>query len=163
RRLQVGAQEPERMLARARHLEHGGGDVGADDAEAARRQVAADDAGAARHVEHEAAAVDVRERARGHALGEAEGQRGDEAAVPARPEGELARKPPLYYWAAAAALGALPERPELALRLPSAVLGTGAVLGTWATARAVWGAAAGLPAALVLATTFEWTRAAVSA
>ncbi len=83
--------------------------------------------------------------------------------VPARPEGELARKPPLYYWAAAAALGALPERPELALRLPSAVLGTGAVLGTWATARAVWGAAAGLPAALVLATTFEWTRAAVSA
>src|SRR5439155_12228027 len=72
-------------------------------------------------------------------------------------------KPPLYYWGAAAALGALPERPELALRLPSAVLGTGAVLGTWATARAVWGAAAGLPAALVLATTFEWTRAAVSA
>jgi len=72
--------------------------------------------------------------------------------VPARPEGELARKPPLYYWAAAGALGVLPERPELALRLPSAVLGTAAVLGTWATARAVWGAAAGLPAALVLAT-----------
>jgi len=89
--------------------------------------------------------------------------RSGEWLVPARPEGELARKPPLYYWAAAAALGALPERPELALRLPSAVLGTGAVLGTWATARAVWGAAAGLPAALVLATTFEWTRAAVSA
>ncbi|TMB53928.1 MAG: hypothetical protein E6J60_09180 [Deltaproteobacteria bacterium] len=83
--------------------------------------------------------------------------------VPARPGGELARKPPLYYWAAAGALGVLPERPELALRLPSAVLGTAAVLGTWATARAVWGAAAGLPAALVLATTFEWTRAAVSA
>ncbi len=83
--------------------------------------------------------------------------------VPARPEGELARKPPLYYWAAAGALGVLPERPELALRLPSAVLGTAAVLGTWATARAVWGAAAGLPAALVLATTFEWTRAALSA
>ena len=83
--------------------------------------------------------------------------------VPARPEGELARKPPLYYWAAAGALAALPERPELALRLPSAVLGTVAVLGTWVTARAVWGAAAGLPAALVLATTFEWTRAAVSA
>src|SRR5437870_6710904 len=89
--------------------------------------------------------------------------RSGEWLVPARPEGELARKPPLYYWAAAAALGALPERPEMALRLPSAVLGTGAVLGTWATARAVWGAAAGLPAALVLATTFEWTRAAMSA
>ncbi len=83
--------------------------------------------------------------------------------VPARPAGEPARKPPLYYWAAAGALRALPERPELALRLPSAVLATAAVLGTWATARAVWGAAAGLPAALVLATTFEWTRAAASA
>src|SRR5438128_2422278 len=82
---------------------------------------------------------------------------------PSTPAGELARKPPLYYWAAAGALAALPERPELALRLPSAVLGTVAVLGTWVTARAVWGAAAGLPAALVLATTFEWTRAAVSA
>src|SRR5207245_6588512 len=48
-------------------------------------------------------------------------------------------------------------------RLPSAVLGPAAGLGTGATARAVWAAAAGLPAALVLATTFEWTRAAVSA
>jgi 4-amino-4-deoxy-L-arabinose transferase-like glycosyltransferase len=83
--------------------------------------------------------------------------------VPARPDGEPARKPPLYYWAAAAATRALPDQPELALRLPSAVLATGAVLATWATARAVWGAPAGLPAALVLATTFEWTRAATSA
>src|SRR5947209_15582709 len=65
--------------------------------------------------------------------------------VPARPEGELARKPPLYYWAAAGALGVLPERPELALRLPSAVLGTAAVLGTWATARAVWAPRPGSP------------------
>jgi len=83
--------------------------------------------------------------------------------VPARPEGELARKPPLYYWAAASAARVLPARPELALRLPSAVLGTVGVLLTWATARSVWGAAAGLPAGLVLATTFEWTRAASSA
>src|SRR5439155_1582613 len=141
RGLQVGAQEPERVVALARHLEHGGRDVGADDTEAPRRQVAADDAGAARHVEHEPAAVHAREMLRSGAW-----------LVPARPEGELARKPPLYYWAAAGALGVLPERPELALRLPSAVLGTAAVLGTWATARAVWGAAAGLPAALVLAT-----------
>ena len=83
--------------------------------------------------------------------------------VPARPEGEPARKPPLYYWLAAAALRTVPERPELALRLPSATFASAAVLGTWATARAVWGSRAGLPAALVLATAFEWTRAATSA
>jgi 4-amino-4-deoxy-L-arabinose transferase-like glycosyltransferase len=83
--------------------------------------------------------------------------------VPARPEGEPARKPPLYYWSAALALGLLPGTPERALRLPSAVFATAAVLGTWATARTVWGPAAGLPAALVLATAFEWTRAATSA
>src|SRR5439155_1487294 len=83
--------------------------------------------------------------------------------VPARPDDEPARKPPLYYWAAAAALAALPDRPELALRLPSAALGAAAVLGTWATARAAFGSTAGLPAALVLATSFEWTRAATSA
>ena len=83
--------------------------------------------------------------------------------VPTRPEGEPARKPPLYYWSAAAALVALPARAELALRLPSAVLGTAAVLGTWAAARAAWGLPAGLPAALMLATAFEWTRAATSA
>src|SRR5207244_12333805 len=68
--------------------------------------------------------------------------------VPARPEGELARKPPLYYWAAAAALGALPERPDLARPLPSAVRGTGAGLGPWAAARAGGGDAGRPPAAL---------------
>src|SRR5206468_4372191 len=83
--------------------------------------------------------------------------------VPARPEGEPARKPPLYYWSAAPFLAALPARPELALRLPSAVLATAAVVAVWATARAAGGAAAALPAGLVLATAFEWTRAATSA
>ena len=83
--------------------------------------------------------------------------------VPARPDDEPARKPPLYYWVAAPALAALPDRPELALRLPSAALGGAAVLGTWATARAAFGATAGLPTALVLATSFEWARAATSA
>jgi 4-amino-4-deoxy-L-arabinose transferase-like glycosyltransferase len=83
--------------------------------------------------------------------------------VPARPDGEPTRKPPLYYWLAAATLRAVPAAPELALRLPSAALGTAAVLGTWATARATWGGPAGLPTALVLATAFEWMRAATSA
>jgi len=89
--------------------------------------------------------------------------RSGEWLVPSRPQGEPARKPPLYYWAAVGALRASPDRPELALRLPSAVLATAAVAGTWATARAAFGAAAGLPAALVLASAFEWTRALVAA
>ena len=83
--------------------------------------------------------------------------------VPVRPDDEPARKPPLYYWAAATALTLLPARPELALRLPSAALGAAAVLATWATARVGFGATVGLPAALVLATSFEWVRAATSA
>jgi 4-amino-4-deoxy-L-arabinose transferase-like glycosyltransferase len=83
--------------------------------------------------------------------------------VPARPDDEPTRKPPLYYWAAAPVLAALPDAPERALRLPSAVLATAAVLATWATARAAWGPASALPAALVLATAFEWVRAATSA
>jgi len=83
--------------------------------------------------------------------------------VPARPDGELARKPPLYYWAAAPALRALPARPELALRLPSAIGAIVATLATWAVTRATVSRAAALPAALVLATGFEWMRAATAA
>ncbi len=83
--------------------------------------------------------------------------------VPSRPDGELARKPPLFYWLAATVTTVLPDDRELAMRLPSALLGTGGVLATWATARVVVGATAGLPAALLLATTFEWTRAASTA
>jgi len=83
--------------------------------------------------------------------------------VPSRPDGELARKPPLYYWLAASMRSVLPGGEELLLRLPSAALGTAGVLATWATARAAVAPAAALPAALVLATSFEWTRAATQA
>src|SRR5581483_1142136 len=83
--------------------------------------------------------------------------------VPERPAGEVARKPPLYYWLAAICLRALPARPERALRLPSALGGTAGVLVTWVATRRAFGAPAGLPAALALATAFEWARAATSA
>jgi len=89
--------------------------------------------------------------------------RAGELLVPARPDGELTRKPPAFYWAAATSLAVLPERPELAVRLPSALFATGGVLVTWAVVRASVGAAAALPAALVLATTLEWIRAATIA
>jgi 4-amino-4-deoxy-L-arabinose transferase-like glycosyltransferase len=83
--------------------------------------------------------------------------------VPARPEGELTRKPPVFYWASATFLALLPDRPELAARLPSALLGTAGVLLTWAVVRASFGAAVALPAALILATALEWIRAATVA
>ena len=83
--------------------------------------------------------------------------------VPARPGGDLARKPPLYYWTAATTITLLPDPPERALRLPSALLGTAGVLVTWAAARRALPTGAALPAALILATSFEWTRAATSA
>jgi 4-amino-4-deoxy-L-arabinose transferase-like glycosyltransferase len=83
--------------------------------------------------------------------------------VPMRADGVPARKPPAYYWAASLAFAALPARPELALRLPSALLATLAVLVTWLVVRRTVDPLAALPAALVLATSFEWTRAAVSA
>src|SRR5262245_65493584 len=83
--------------------------------------------------------------------------------VPARPDGELTRKPPVFYWAAATALSLLPDRPELAARLPSALLGTAGVLLTWVVVRASFGAAVAFPAALMLATSLEWIRAATVA
>jgi 4-amino-4-deoxy-L-arabinose transferase-like glycosyltransferase len=83
--------------------------------------------------------------------------------VPARPDGELTRKPPAFYWAAATSLALQPGRPELAVRLPSALLATAGVLLTWAVARASFGAAVTLPAALMLATSLEWIRAATLA
>lgn len=83
--------------------------------------------------------------------------------VPMRPGGVPTRKPPAYYWAASVAFAALPARAELALRLPSVLFATLAVLLTWLVVRRRVDPAAALPAALVLATSFEWTRAAVSA
>src|SRR5262245_20069079 len=83
--------------------------------------------------------------------------------VPERPDGELTRKPPVFYWAAATALTLLPDRPELAARLPSAILATAGVLVTWAVVHATFGAAAAFGAALMLATTLEWIRAATIA
>ena len=83
--------------------------------------------------------------------------------VPARPDGELTRKPPVFYWASATSLALLPGRPELAARLPSALLGTAGVLLTWLVVRASFGTAVALPAALILATALEWIRAATVA
>ena len=83
--------------------------------------------------------------------------------VPIRPNGKLTRKPPLYYWVGAVAWRALPTAPERAVRLPSIVGGTIGVLATYATASLAVGASAAMPAAIVLATSFEWLRASTRA
>jgi 4-amino-4-deoxy-L-arabinose transferase-like glycosyltransferase len=67
------------------------------------------------------------------------------------PEQPYLDKPPLYFWLAAAADWAIGYRP-LAFRLWSGLLAWAAVLATVLTGRALYGAAAGLLAGLLLAT-----------
>ena len=52
---------------------------------------------------------------------------------------------------------------EFAIRFPSAALATIGVLLTYSTGVALWGVEAGVVAAIVLATSFEWSRAATTA
>ncbi len=76
----------------------------------------------------------------------------------------IASKPPLFHWLAAAVSrvggGAVTE---WTVRLPSVVLATGTVLFLGATARVPLGAGAAFAAMVVLASTFEWVRAASTA
>ena len=72
-------------------------------------------------------------------------------------------KPPLFHWLGALFSLAGGGISELTVRLPSALLATMGVLLTYAVGTAVWGAEAGLVAGIILATSFEWARAAVSA
>ena len=72
-------------------------------------------------------------------------------------------KPPLFHWlgALASRLGGEPN--ELTIRLPSALLAILGVLLTYYTGVALWGVEAGLLAGIILATSFEWFRAATTA
>jgi len=75
---------------------------------------------------------------------------------------EMTWKPPLFHW-----LGALTglvqgELNEWSLRLPSALLSLVGVLAVFAAGAALWSSRAGLVAALVLLTAFEWARAATN-
>ena len=72
-------------------------------------------------------------------------------------------KPPLFHWLGALFSLAGGGISELTIRLPSALLATTGVLLTYAVGTTVWGAEAGLVAGIILATSFEWARAAVSA
>lgn len=83
--------------------------------------------------------------------------------VPERDGDGSSKKPPLYHWLAAAALRAGVRPPELAVRLPSVMLGAAVVGTTAGIAATLHGPAAGVLGALALATSFEWFRAATQA
>jgi 4-amino-4-deoxy-L-arabinose transferase-like glycosyltransferase len=72
-------------------------------------------------------------------------------------------KPPLFHWLGALLSLAWGELSELTIRLPSALLAILGVLLTYYTGVALWGVEAGLVAAVILSTSFEWVRAATTA
>jgi hypothetical protein len=72
-------------------------------------------------------------------------------------------KPPLFHWLGALLALGWGELNELTIRLPSALLAIAGVLLTYLTGVSLWGVEAGLIAALILATSFEWVRAATTA
>ena len=83
--------------------------------------------------------------------------------LPLRNGTEIPSKPPLFHWLGALISHAFGRVNELTIRLPSAILATLGVLFTYLAGRRLWGKEAGLVAALVLTTSFEWWRAAITA
>ena len=80
--------------------------------------------------------------------------------LPLRNGTEVPSKPPLFHWLGGLVSLAFGEVDETTVRLPSAILATIALLCVFAFGRWQWGTSAGLCAALILATNFEWIRAA---
>lgn len=85
---------------------------------------------------------------------------GPSLVLPQRPELPIPAKPPLFHWLAAAATATGVRPVELAIRLPSVVLGAAGVALTAAVGATLHGPTAGVLAAVVLGTSFEWLRAA---
>ncbi len=83
--------------------------------------------------------------------------------LPLRNGDEIPAKPPLYHWLGAVVSKVANRVDEATTRFPSAFLGTLGVLLTYAAGVALWGRSAGLVAALVLSTSFEWRQAATAA
>jgi len=84
---------------------------------------------------------------------------GNGVVLPLRDGREIPSKPPLFHWLAATA--ATVVRPvELAMRLPSVVLGAASVALVAGLVGHASGAAAGVLTAAILASAFEWLRAA---
>lgn len=75
----------------------------------------------------------------------------------------IASKPPFFHWLGAGASAIAGQTTEWTVRLPSVVLCTMAVIAVGLVARDAFGPFGGLAAMLVLATSFEWLRAASTA
>ncbi len=75
----------------------------------------------------------------------------------------IASKPPFFHWLGAGASAIAGSATEWTVRLPSVVLCTVAVLAVGGSARHAFGPVGGLAATAVLATSFEWLRAASTA
>src|SRR5215470_3137597 len=72
-------------------------------------------------------------------------------------------KPPLFHWLGTITSFAWGDLTEWTIRLPSALLALVGVVMTYGTGMALWGVEAGVMAALIVATSFEWNRAATTA
>lgn len=83
--------------------------------------------------------------------------------LPLRNGLDLPSKPPLFHWLAGISSLAAGEVSELSVRLPSAVLALCSVLLVFWLGTRKWGTSAGVYAAFITATNFEWIRAATAA
>ncbi len=83
--------------------------------------------------------------------------------LPLRAGVDIPSKPPMFHWIAALTSLAAGAFNEFTVRFPSALLASLGVFAVYYAAARLWGAVAGLVAAVVLATSPEWWRAAISA
>jgi len=75
----------------------------------------------------------------------------------------IASKPPFFHWLGAGASTLAGGATEWTVRLPSVVLATAAVLSVGVAAHAAFGPIGALAAMMMLASSFEWVRAASTA
>ncbi|HEY1267528.1 MAG TPA: glycosyltransferase family 39 protein [Candidatus Binatia bacterium] len=83
--------------------------------------------------------------------------------LPLRAGVDIPSKPPMFHWIAAVTSLASGTFNEFTVRFPSALLASLGVLAVYFAGARLWGATAGFIAAVVLATSPEWWRAAISA
>jgi len=83
--------------------------------------------------------------------------------LPMRNGDEVPSKPPLFHWLGLASSAVLGEVSELSVRLPSALLAIATTLAIYAFAASVSRIRCGWLAAIALAFSFEWLRAARTA
>ncbi len=83
--------------------------------------------------------------------------------LPMRNGREVPSKPPLFHWLGGVTSFITGHVDEFSIRFPSALLATLSVLLVFWLGLVKWGTSAGVFAAFVLATNFEWMRAATTA